>query len=112
WQKNNVWARALTPASLLYDRIQKTLYNTRAPYRASMPVLCVGNVQLGGSGKTPLVQALCKLVIERGIAHNPVILLRGYGGALKGPSVVDIARHSAKDVGDEALLHAHYAPTI
>lgn len=112
WQKDNLWSRALMPASLLYDRIQTTLYNSREPYRAPMPVLCVGNVQMGGSGKTPLVQALCRLVIERGIAHNPVILLRGYGGELKGPSAVDIARHSAKDVGDEALLHAHYAPTI
>jgi len=112
WQKDNLWARALTPASLLYKRIQKTLYNSRAPYHAAMPVMCVGNVQLGGSGKTPLVQALYKLVIESGIADNPVILLRGYGGELKGPSVVDVARHSAKDVGDEALLHAHYAPTL
>lgn len=112
WQKDNIWSRALAPASHLYGRIQRTLYNNRAPYHAPMPVLCVGNVQLGGSGKTPLVQALCKLVIEHGLAHNPVILLRGYGGSLKGPSAVDIARHCAKDVGDEALLHAHYVPTI
>lgn len=112
WRKDNLWAKALMPASLLYDRIQKTLYNSRAPYRAAMPVLCVGNVQMGGSGKTPLVQSLCRLVVEHGIAHNPVVLLRGYGGELKGPSAVDIARHSAKDVGDEALLHAHYVPTI
>lgn len=112
WRKDNVWAKALTPASLVYGRIQKTLFNSRTPHRASIPVLCVGNVQLGGSGKTPLVQALCRLVFEHRLAHNPVIMLRGYGGALKGPLLVDPAHHTAHDVGDEALLHAQYAPTI
>ncbi len=112
WQDNNIWAKALMPASLLYGRIQSTLYNSRAPYKSTIPVLCVGNVQLGGSGKTPIVQALHKLVTAAGLATNPVILLRGYGGSLKGPVIVDIALHTAKDVGDEALLHAHYAPTI
>lgn len=112
WRHNNIWAKALMPASLLYGRIQKTLYNSRAPYRSHLPVVCVGNVQLGGSGKTPLVQALYKLIIEQGLARNPVILLRGYGGTERGPLAVNIAAHTAKDVGDEALLHAHYAPTI
>ena len=112
WRKDNLWAKALTPASLMYERIQKTLFNSRTPYRSAIPVLCVGNVQLGGSGKTPLVQALCKLAFEHGIARNPVILLRGYGGEQKGPLLVDPARHTSHDVGDEALLHAQYTPTI
>lgn len=112
WREDNLWAKALTPASLVYERIQKTLFNSRTPYRSTIPVICVGNIQLGGSGKTPLVQALCRLVLAQGVARNPVILLRGYGGALKGPLLVDPAHHTAHDVGDEALLHAQYTPTI
>lgn len=112
WKNDNIWSRALTPASLLYGRLQKTLYNAHTPYRSSLPVLCVGNVQLGGSGKTPLAQALVRLARERGLARNPVILLRGYGGELKGPLLVSPQAHNARHVGDEALLHARYAPTI
>lgn len=112
WKDKNIWAQALIPASLLYGRIQKTLYNSRAPYKSSLPVICIGNVQLGGSGKTPITQALYRLMLDHGLAKNPVILLRGYGGDMKGPVFVSPDTHSAKDVGDEALLHAQYAPTI
>lgn len=112
WKSDNIWAAMLKPASLLYGRIQQSVYHAGAPYVSRLPVICAGNVQLGGSGKTPIAQALCRLVVEKGIARNPVVLLRGYGGRLKGPSLVDCARHSAVDVGDEALLHAHYVPTI
>lgn len=112
WKSHNIWASALKPASLLYGRIHKTLYRATTPYQSALPVICIGNVQLGGSGKTPVTQAIVKLMAEGGLVRNPVILLRGYGGRLKGPSTVDPARHSAADVGDEALLHAHYTPTI
>lgn len=102
----------LTPASTVYQKIQQTLYKTASPYRSALPVICIGNIQLGGSGKTPVTQSLCQMIYEHNIAINPVILLRGYGGSLKGPSLVAAGHHTTADVGDEALLHAQYNPTI
>jgi tetraacyldisaccharide 4'-kinase len=79
------------------------------PWRASVPVLCIGNLVAGGAGKTPVTLSLARLLHEAG--KTPHILSRGYGGSCVGPLRVDPARHSAEDVGDEALLLAQAAPT-
>ena len=79
------------------------------PYKAGIPVICVGNIVAGGSGKTPTALAIAKLLIDEG--HKPVFVTRGYGGTEKGPLKVIIAQHTAKQVGDEALLLARGAPT-
>ena len=71
---------------------------------AGIPVICVGNYHVGGAGKTPTVLALTGLLRELG--ETPVVLSRGYGGRLKGPVMVDRARHTAADVGDEPLMMA------
>jgi tetraacyldisaccharide 4'-kinase len=75
---------------------------------AGLPVICVGNYHVGGAGKTPTVLALTKLLRELG--ETPVVLSRGYGGRLKGPVMVDRARHTAADVGDEPLMMARDVP--
>ncbi len=66
------------------------------------PVVSVGNVSFGGSGKTPFAQYLASMLLARGAA--PVILLRGYRGRIVGPAVVREV-DSPDDVGDEAVLH-------
>ena len=71
---------------------------------AGIPVICVGNYHVGGAGKTPTVLALTGLLRELG--ETPVVLSRGYGGRLKGPVMVDRARHTAADGGDEPLMRA------
>jgi tetraacyldisaccharide 4'-kinase len=71
-------------------------------------VICVGNLTLGGAGKTPVVRALAGLLTLAG--WRPQILARGHGGRLTGPLRVDPAAHSAADVGDEALMMASDAP--
>jgi tetraacyldisaccharide 4'-kinase len=77
---------------------------------ASLPVICVGNPVAGGAGKTPAALEIARLLIARG--SRPVFLTRGYGGKLNGPVLVDPARHSFRDVGDEPLLLARTAPCV
>lgn len=72
------------------------------------PVICVGNITVGGTGKTPIVRELLLTLTQRGIAAHG--LARGYGGADKGPTRVDVARHTALDVGDEPLMLAQDFP--
>ncbi|MGZ8363866.1 MAG: tetraacyldisaccharide 4'-kinase [Caulobacteraceae bacterium] len=73
-----------------------------------VPVICVGNLTVGGTGKTPVVRELLRLLTERGVvAHG---LSRGHGGRLTGPLRVDPSVHGAADVGDEPLMLARDFP--
>jgi tetraacyldisaccharide 4'-kinase len=78
--------------------------------RAGLPVVCVGNFTVGGSGKTPAALAVAALLASDG--QRPFFLSRGYGGRLAGPVRVDPARHRASDVGDEPLLLARAFPVV
>jgi len=78
------------------------------PYRASIPIVCVGNLVAGGSGKTPVVLSLARRLIDAGQSVH--IVTRGYGGRLAGPGRVELLTHDAVAVGDEALLLAEVAP--
>lgn len=100
-------ARLLSPAAALYALA--TARRMRRPgWRAPIPVLCCGNLTAGGTGKTTLALDLGARLLARGRAVH--FLTRGYGGRLRGPLRVDPARHTAADVGDEALLLAQLAP--
>ncbi len=78
------------------------------PTDPGAPVICVGNLTLGGSGKTPVTLALARLLAAGG--RPPHILCRGHGGHLKGPLRVDPAIHTAAEVGDEAIMMAAHVP--
>lgn len=79
------------------------------PAQAPVPVVCVGNLVVGGAGKTPVAMAVAAALLEAGVAVH--LLSRGYGGRLRGPVRVVPERHTARDVGDEALLLAAVAPS-
>ncbi|MEM7739506.1 MAG: tetraacyldisaccharide 4'-kinase [Pseudomonadota bacterium] len=110
WQaapKTSLRAGLLAPLGALYHgEVQRRLAMAK-PYRASCPVVCVGNATMGGVGKTPFVRMLANELEQAG--HRPHILTRGYGGSLKGPVRVT-SDHAAKDVGDEPLMLASDFP--
>ena len=110
WREERTIASTLAaPAAAVYGAIA-TARLKRPGERVGVPVVCVGNPTLGGAGKTPTALAVVKLLIAAG--ERPVLLSRGYGGALAGPLAIDPRRHRADDVGDEPLLLARVAPTI
>ena len=77
---------------------------------ARVPVICLGNLTVGGAGKTPAALAVARLLLA---AHErPFFLSRGYGGRLAGPVLVNPSAHGAADVGDEPLMLARLASTI
>jgi tetraacyldisaccharide 4'-kinase len=93
----------LTPLSWLWAA-ETARRMRRTPPDPGVPVVCVGNLTIGGSGKTPIVRAVAKRLQARG--REVAVLSRGYGGRLEGPVRVDPAVHTAADVGDEPLMLA------
>src|ERR1022692_5137826 len=86
-------------------RARNTLYDrgTIRAHKVPGPVVSVGNLSVGGSGKTPFVLALGELLTARGVKFD--ILSRGYGRRTRGAAVVDPGG-SAREFGDEPLLLA------
>ena len=109
WQRDSALATLLTPVGWAVGTVGALRWRVAHPYAPGVPVICVGNLVVGGAGKTPVAIDLAERLAAKGT--RPHILTRGYGGTLAGPVLVDPARHTAEDVGDEPMLLARVAPT-
>lgn len=102
-------ARALAAPAALYARATAARVARQADAaRRRVPVICVGNINAGGTGKTPTVIALIEML--NAMDQDVRVVSRGYGGRAEGPLRVDPQRHEAGDVGDEPLLISAFAP--
>ncbi|ARO15743.1 tetraacyldisaccharide 4'-kinase [Ketogulonicigenium robustum] len=101
-------AHALAPLGCLYARATAKRLR-RDGLKLPVPIICVGNINVGGTGKTPTALALIALLQARGAVVH--VVSRGYGGTLLGPVQVNPAHHTAAEVGDEPILLALQAPT-
>lgn len=108
WERDGWTATLLAPLSALWRFGLDYRTTGIEAYRATIPVICVGNAVAGGAGKTPVVIALAQYLTHAG--RHPHVLLRGYGGTETGPTLVTPTHHTAAQVGDEALVLAPIAP--
>lgn len=98
----------LAPAAAVWTAVTRRRLARGTWAAAERPVICVGNLTVGGTGKTPAVIAIVERLAARRLAV--AVVTRGYGGRLVGPVRVEPGRHGADEVGDEALLMAGWAP--
>ncbi len=106
WYKRSIWLYILYPFSLMFSlliksRKQRILKNTKSTYRSKIPLIVIGNINIGGTGKTPLVKYLTQKLIDHGF--KPGLVSRGYGGKFKETLKVDI-NTPVKKTGDEAQI--------
>jgi len=108
WYKGAWWLYFLLPLAWLYHlliAIRKLLYtlNISESYQASIPVIVVGNITLGGTGKSPLVAYLVESLRQKG--YHPGVVSRGYGSSIGKEEVREVLSSSqVSEVGDEPLM--------
>ena len=102
-------AKLLSPLGRLYGWTVYRRFKKTRPYQATIPVICVGNLNVGGTGKTPVCLAIGQMLKEKNIPFW--FLNHGYKSASQG-IIVEPGLMSPLDVGDEALLLANLAPTV
>lgn len=109
-RKNSLCSTLLTPLAGLYERAARLHRQKSTPRPVSVPVICLGNLVAGGSGKTPTAISLMKLIRDSNLFLSPAFVTRGYKGKITGPERVDDS-NNAVFWGDEALLLARCATT-
>ena len=107
WEEDSLKAKLLSPLSFFYKK--STAARVSKPgYKSSLPVICVGNITAGGSGKTPVAMAIARLLQADG--KTPNFVSKGYGRTSE--ETLKVQNHKPEQVGDEPLLLARIAPTF
>lgn len=109
WKSKNIRAYLLSPLGYLYQFATALNLAIKKPQQIEKPVICIGNLTAGGTGKTPVSISVAEILKKLG--RKPFFVSRGYGGKLHNVQV-DESKHLAQDVGDEPLLLARHAPVI
>lgn len=109
WQCNGLISFFLLPFAWVYGTVTQWRIRLAKPYKSRAYVICIGNITAGGVGKTPVALAMAEKYLAQG--KKVFFVTRGYKGKLKN-IVVDLAKHTAMETGDEARLLAQTAPTI
>ena len=108
WYKKSMWLYLLYPFALLFTyftnrKRRKYIKNKVKSYKPDIPVIVVGNLTIGGTGKTPLVKYITSQLINKG--YKPGIVSRGYGGNFK--ETLQVSEDTpVKETGDEAQILA------
>ena len=113
WYKKDLISKLKTflllPFSIVWILLSLIKKSFVKRYKSHLKVICIGNLSIGGTGKTPFSIQTYKILETLG--YKPVFLTRGYRGLTKGPILVNKS-HNHKDVGDEALLLSKVGTTI
>ena len=110
WLTKNIIAILLWPLSLIYQMFSWFGGFCRKQNKIAKKVICIGNITVGGSGKTPVALMIGTLLQEIGVEF--AYLSRGHRGKIREVRQVDIKDCQASEVGDEPLILAELAPTF
>ncbi len=105
WYRDAFWLKLMLPLAILYQQLAKwrrRWLTSRPRWKPPVPVIVVGNISAGGTGKTPLVIALVNHLRARGL--NPGVVSRGYGGRSQSYPLEVCGTSTAEEVGDEPLM--------
>jgi tetraacyldisaccharide 4'-kinase len=107
WYRPITWAWLLLPLALAFNLIslcrrlayQKGFFNS---YKSKLPLIIIGNISVGGNGKTPFVIWLCEMLIDAG--YKPAVISRGYGGESNQYPLLVNDQIKGSEAGDEPVL--------
>ncbi|MDR1694492.1 MAG: tetraacyldisaccharide 4'-kinase [Lactobacillaceae bacterium] len=109
WNNKGIISTFFLPLGFIYSSITSLRMKYIRGNKVNVPVICIGNLTAGGTGKTPVAISVAEILQESRL--NPFFVSRGYGGKLKSIPV-DNKIHIAEDVGDEPLLLSKQARVI
>ena len=107
WYEPNTWkAKFLYPLGYFYNLLTLLRGKLAKPQSYSCLTICIGNLNVGGTGKTPMTIALAQHFLKKGLQVH--VVSRGYKGKFQGTFLVDPQKHKSDEVGDEPLLMSEF----